>query len=186
MYWPWQGNQDDCFIIIWGMWSCQFDSLQHLQWASYQIHKIAGCTCAGIAGNVFPDFKRKLLVSNPGMHHITFATHVPWCVSGSLTCGGGENVPGNPGECETCDFTYLVRGPWQYDCCLGDLFVCMSFTGAIMLWCRGSVASNLILLYKRVLYSCMHACVCDIYFACMFTHLLPFNHNWLKTNLWCS
>ena len=70
-----------------------------LQWASYQIRKIAGC--AGNAGNVFPRrrFQRKLLVSDPGMHHGTCVTHVPWCMSGSLTCGDGENVPGIPGAC---------------------------------------------------------------------------------------
>ena len=70
-------------------------------WASYQIHKIAGCACAGNAGNVFPGrrFKRKPLVSDPGMHHGTCVTHVPWCMSGSLTCSDGENVPGIPGAC---------------------------------------------------------------------------------------
>ena len=44
-------------------------------------------------------FQRKPLVSNPGMHHGTCVTHVPWCMSGSLTCGDGENVPGIPGAC---------------------------------------------------------------------------------------
>ena len=70
-------------------------------WASYQIQKNAGCACAGNAGNVFPRhrFKRKPLVSDPGMHHGTCVTHVPWCMSGSLTCGDGENVPGIPGAC---------------------------------------------------------------------------------------
>ena len=29
-----------------------------LQWVSYQIRKIAGCACAGNAGNVFPDTAR--------------------------------------------------------------------------------------------------------------------------------
>ena len=33
------------------------------------------------------------------MHHGTCVTHVPWCMSGSLTCGDGENVPGIPGAC---------------------------------------------------------------------------------------
>ena len=33
------------------------------------------------------------------MHHGTCVTHVPWCISGSLTCGDGENVPGIPGAC---------------------------------------------------------------------------------------
>ena len=71
------------------------------QWASYQIRKIAGCACAGNAGNVFPRrrFQRKPLVSDPGMHHGTCVTHVPWCMSGSLTRGDGENVPGIPGAC---------------------------------------------------------------------------------------
>ena len=48
-------------------------------WASYQIRKIAGCACAGNAGNVFPRrrFQRELLVSDPGMHHGTCVTHVP-------------------------------------------------------------------------------------------------------------
>ena len=32
--------------------------------------------------------KRKPLVSDPGMHHGTCVTHVPWCMSGSLTRGG--------------------------------------------------------------------------------------------------
>ena len=57
--------------------------------------------------------QRKPLVSDPGMHHGTCVTHVPCCMSGSLTCGGGENVPGIPGACASHNFTYLARGP----CC---------------------------------------------------------------------
>ena len=83
-------------------------------WASYQIRKIAGCACTENAGNVFPatDFKGKPLVSDPGLHHGTCVTHVPWCMSGSLTRGSGENVPGILGVCATRNFTYLVRGPY--------------------------------------------------------------------------
>ena len=33
------------------------------------------------------------------MHHGTCVTHVPWCMSGSRTCGDGENIPGIPGAC---------------------------------------------------------------------------------------
>ena len=74
---------------------------QALPWPSCQIRKIAGCACAGNPGNVFPRrrLQRKPLVSNPGMHHGTCFTHVPWCMSGSPTRGGGENVPGIPGAC---------------------------------------------------------------------------------------
>ena len=70
-------------------------------WASYQIRKIASCACAWNAGNDFPRglLQRKPLVSDPGMHHDTCVTHVPWCMSVSLTCGGGENVPSIPGAC---------------------------------------------------------------------------------------
>ena len=51
------------------------------------------------------------LVSDPGLHHGTCVTHVPWCMSGSLTPGGGENVPGIPGAFATHNITYLARGP---------------------------------------------------------------------------
>ena len=61
--------------------------------------------------------QRKPLVSDPGMHHSTCVTHVPWCMSGSLTRGGGETVPGIPGACATLKFTYLARSPlWWWRC----------------------------------------------------------------------
>ena len=55
-------------------------------WASYQIRNIAGWACAGNVGNVFRPrhrLQRKPLVSDPGMHHGTWVTHVPWCMSRS-------------------------------------------------------------------------------------------------------
>ena len=55
--------------------------------------------------------QNKPLISDPGMHHGTCVTDVPWCMSGSLTHGGGENVPGIPGACTTHNFPYLLRGP---------------------------------------------------------------------------
>ena len=54
--------------------------------------------------------QRKSLVSDPGIHRGTCVTHVLWCMSGSLTRGGGEVVPG---ACATRNFTYLLRGPWR-------------------------------------------------------------------------
>ena len=56
------------------------------------------------------------LGSDTGMHHGTCVRHVPRCMSGSLTGGGGENVPGIPGSCATRNFTYLARGPWLVAC----------------------------------------------------------------------
>ena len=55
--------------------------------------------------------QRKLLVSDPGMHHGTCVTHVPWWMSGWLISGGVENIPSIPSACATRNFTYLARGP---------------------------------------------------------------------------
>ena len=57
--------------------------------------------------------ERKPLVSDPGMHHGTCVMHGPWCMSGSLTRCGGENVPGIPDACASRNFTYLARCPWD-------------------------------------------------------------------------
>ena len=55
--------------------------------------------------------QRKPLVSDPDMHHGTCMTHVPWCMSGSLTRRGGENVLGISDTCATHNCMYLARGP---------------------------------------------------------------------------
>ena len=60
-----------------------------------------------------PPTSKKTVVSDPGIHHGTCATHWPWCMSGSLTRGVGENVPGIPGACATRNFAYLIRGPLE-------------------------------------------------------------------------
>ena len=59
--------------------------------------------------------QRKPLVSDPGMHRGTCLKLVSWCMPGSLTRSGGENVPGIPGACATSNFTYLVRGPLWWE-----------------------------------------------------------------------
>ena len=63
-------------------------------------------------------FSPPLRVSDPDMHRCTCVTHVPWFSMGSLTGGflwsrWQGNVPGISGACATCNFTYLVRGPWS-------------------------------------------------------------------------
>ena len=52
--------------------------------------------------------QKKPLVSDPAMHHSTCATHVPWCMSGSPTRVGGENVPG---ACATRNFCVSGKRP---------------------------------------------------------------------------
>ena len=75
--------------------------------------KLRVAQAPGMPGTFSPRYRlqRKLLVSDPGMHHVTCVTHVPWCMSGSQTRDGGENVPGIPGVCATRNCAYLVRGP---------------------------------------------------------------------------
>ena len=63
----------------------------------------------------FPNHRlqRKPLVKDPVMHHGTCVTHVPWCMSGSLSRGCRKNVHGIHGACATRNFTYLARGIWM-------------------------------------------------------------------------
>ena len=84
-------------------------------WISYQITKIAVCACAGNARDVFfrHRLQKKPLVSDPGMHRSTCVTHVTWCMSGSVTRGGGENDPGILGACATRKFSYPLRGQFK-------------------------------------------------------------------------
>ena len=53
--------------------------------------------------------QRKPLISDPGMHHGTCVTHVPWCMSGSLTRGSGENVPGIPAHAQPAILRILQK-----------------------------------------------------------------------------
>ena len=64
-------------------------------------------------GECFPCqwLQRKPLVSNPSMHHDTCVMHVPWCITGLLTHGGGENIPGSRGASLRLNFMYLSRSP---------------------------------------------------------------------------
>ena len=86
-----------------------------LPWASYQIRQIAGCTCAWNVGNVFPatDLKGnwKPLVIDPGIHQGAYVTHVPCCLSGSITRGGGKNVPRHSRRMRYPQFNVSVKRP---------------------------------------------------------------------------
>ena len=55
--------------------------------------------------------RRKPLVSDPGMLHGTCVTHMPWCMSRSLTRWRGKRSR-HSGTCAIRNFTYLARGPW--------------------------------------------------------------------------
>ena len=40
-----------------------------------------------------PPTSKEPVISDHNMHHGTCVTHVPWCMSGSLTRGGGKTFP---------------------------------------------------------------------------------------------
>ena len=109
-------------------------------WASYQIRKSAGSACAGNAGNVFPTTDLK----GNREHHGTCLTHVPWCMTGSLTRGCGENVPGIPGACATHNFRCLARGPW------GNIFQLVTYCSACGTYDLGLTASAPLLLWREL------------------------------------
>ena len=73
------------------------------QWASYQIRKIAGAHAPGMPGKFSPPPR----VSDPGMHHGTCVTHVPWCMLGSLSNDflwsrrRGKTFPAFPAHAQT-------------------------------------------------------------------------------------
>ena len=81
-----------------------------------------GCACAGNAGNVFPATAGKR--SRHASRHVRHARAVMHAGIANLRyplkSAAGENVPGIPGACATCNFTYLVRGPlvthWRWSC----------------------------------------------------------------------
>ena len=79
--------------------------------------------------------QRKPLISDPGMHHGTCMTHVPWCMSGSLTRGGGQDVPGIPGACAIHNFA--VRGPcqWSNHDEYGNISYVLNNTLILDIWC---------------------------------------------------
>ena len=84
------------------------------QWASCQMRKNYSLCMRRECRESFPRHRLqwKPPVSDSSMNHGTCVTHVPWCMSGSLTYAGGEIVPGIPGACATRNYTYLARGPY--------------------------------------------------------------------------
>ena len=103
-----QAATDYCDVSLGAMGSCWYKC--HGSLTRYL--KLRVVHAPEMLGMFLPQHRlqRKPLVSDPGMHHGTCVTHVPWCMSGSLTRGGGKNIPGIPGACSTINFAYLVRG----------------------------------------------------------------------------
>ena len=84
------------------------------------------CACAGIAGNVFPVTACER--SRHASRHVRDARAVMHAGISDyrfpLKSAAGGNVPGIPGACATCNFTYLVRGPSQKGTVILKAFPC--------------------------------------------------------------
>ena len=71
-------------------------------------------------------FQRKPLVIDPGTHHGTCVTHVPWCMLGSITRGSGKTFPAFPVHAQPVIFriwqeahAFFIEakiGPYQTHC----------------------------------------------------------------------
>ena len=89
------------YVFVWCIVCCLTDDDDCCNGPLTRYVKLQVAHAPGMPGTFSPrcQFQRKPLVSDPGMHHGTWVTHVPWCMSGSRTRGDGENVPGIPGAC---------------------------------------------------------------------------------------
>ena len=58
------------------------------------------------------------LIIDPGMHHGTCITHVSWCMSGSLTRGGGKSFPAFQAHVQHAICVSGIRGPCFRPVCL--------------------------------------------------------------------
>ena len=72
-------------------------------------------------------FQRKLLVSDPDMHHGTCVTHVPWCMSGSLNRGGGGKRSRHSRRMRNSQFYVSGKRPMSRRLQGPNLFVYISY-----------------------------------------------------------
>ena len=88
-----------------------------------------------------------LVISDPGRHHDTWPTHVPWCMLESLTRSDRENVPGIPRTCAVQNLTYLIRVPWvvsnqHVQLFIADVFSYVTYHTLGYLWQFGQVGKS--------------------------------------------
>ena len=77
------GSKDKSRISCQCYREMQLSLVQRTQWASCQIRNLRFAHAPGMPGAFSPPPR----ISDPDMHHGTCVTHVPWCMSGSLTSG---------------------------------------------------------------------------------------------------
>ena len=120
-----ESSYDANFVITGGTFTNDTIDMWPLAlWRLTRYVKLQVAHAPGMPGTFPPaaEFKWKLLLSDPGMHHGTCVTHVPWCMSGSLTHGGGKNVPGIPGACASA-----ILRIWQEAHCGDSRFSVLTY-----------------------------------------------------------
>ena len=58
--------------------------------------------------------QRKPPVSDPGMHHGTCVTHMPWCMPGSLTHSVGKTFPAFPAHAQPAILRIWQEAHWLH------------------------------------------------------------------------
>ena len=128
---------------------------------------------------------RKLLVSDPGKHHGTCVTHVPWCMSGSLTQGWRGKRFRHSRRMHNVQFYVSGRRPVEYawykvrefinklPAALRLIYQCMVYLYVVT--SRGFVWVKLFpCLYKTLsLFACDSLCVGSV--ICLFTLIIYIN-----------
>ena len=169
--------------LQWGL-LCSRGAAPPKQWASYQIRKIAGCACAGNAGNVFPrcQFQRKPLVSDPAVHHARAVMHVGIAY---LRWRGKRSR--HSGRMRTRNFAYLARGPWRNICSLNRQREVTSQSLTIQfnsLWLSDAISLlRGVVTFVHVLTSCLRApshYLSKCWFIICQVHWHPFESNFIS------
>ena len=129
-----------------------------------------------------PRLQRKPLISDPGLHRGTCVTHVPWCMSVSLTCGGGENVPGIPSACATRNFAYPTRGPLTNYPALLKVYLTYGCLYLLHMYCKEPLSVSWFI-YDEVLWHFIHNNLGIIYFLLWSFKQVHWLHNYSVTIL---
>ena len=105
----------DIKSVLWELWVYNVMAYADFSMGLLPDTRNCVCACAGDAGNVFPITAGER--SRHASRHVRHARAVMHAGIANyrfpLKSAAGENVPSIPGACATCNFTYLVRGPWK-------------------------------------------------------------------------
>ena len=133
--------------------------------------------------------QRKLLASDPDMHHGTCVTHVPWCMSGSLTLGGGGKRSRHSRRMRNPLFHVSGKRPIAIIKCCFLLKWVSSFHAhfdAVMLPKRGHYEYCALTLFRRVSQQESQICRMSLHNISKVGISNPIKNTWLYNQLFCN